>query len=145
MSRSSATAKDQSASPTAPRCDSLLRSATLLCGRDVALHHSRPPLQQSLLSHGFLAPRRNLAAQVQGLGPIFRLRISVLNTGRRPVSEIVVSFKFNSSLYRFKQSLIKVSASSCELQSAACVPSTRLGLASIRLETCSSCLPIECG
>ncbi len=47
--------------------------------------------------------------QVQGLGPVFRLTVSILNSSPSTVpTDLVLTFKCNESLYRIKKKLIQV-------------------------------------
>jgi len=49
-----------------------------------------------------------LTAQVQGLGPRFKLKLNLQNTGTRAVTDMVVTFAYNAMLYRLKSSLVRV-------------------------------------
>ena len=49
-----------------------------------------------------------LTAQVQGLGPRFKLKLNLQNTGSKAVCDMVVTFSYNAMLYRLKQSLVRV-------------------------------------
>jgi len=75
-----------------------------------------------------------LAAQVRGMGPLFRIRLSALscarpgallglalysggcnrlslhNTGEEPVADVVVAFSLNPAVYRVRQPLLKLPA-----------------------------------
>ena len=42
-----------------------------------------------------------LTAQVQGLGPRFRIKLSVQNTGRKTVSDLVCTLNYNAMLCAF--------------------------------------------
>lgn len=49
-----------------------------------------------------------LTAQVQGLGPAFKVKLSLQNTGRKVVTDMVATLTYNAMLYRLKQSLFKI-------------------------------------
>jgi len=49
-----------------------------------------------------------LTAQVQGLGPRFKVKLSLQNTGRKVVKDMMATFNYNAMLYRLKQSLFKI-------------------------------------
>jgi len=49
-----------------------------------------------------------LTAQVQGLGPRFKVKLSLQNTGRKMVSDLAATLNYNAMLYRLKQSLFKI-------------------------------------
>jgi len=49
-----------------------------------------------------------LTAQVQGLGPRFKVKLSLQNTGRKMVTDMAATFNYNPMLYRLKQSLFKI-------------------------------------
>ena len=49
-----------------------------------------------------------LTAQVQGLGPRFKLKLNLQNTGSKAVCDMVVTFAYNAMLYRLKSSLVRV-------------------------------------
>jgi len=51
-----------------------------------------------------------LAAQVRGMGPLFRIRLSLHNTGEDPVADVVVAFSLNPAVYRVRQPLLKLPA-----------------------------------
>ena len=44
-----------------------------------------------------------LTAQVQGLGPKFKIKLSLQNTGGKAVSDLAVALNYNALLYRTKQ------------------------------------------
>lgn len=46
-----------------------------------------------------------LTAQVQGLGPRFKIKISLQNTGTKGVADLCVALNYNALLYRLKQSV----------------------------------------
>lgn len=47
-------------------------------------------------------------AKVQGLGPVFKIKISLKNTGNRPVSDLPVTFTFNPEIYSVRSQVSKV-------------------------------------
>ena len=50
-----------------------------------------------------------ISAQVQGLGPLFQLTITVQNTSpSTPATNHFITFKFDESLYRINKKLIQV-------------------------------------
>jgi Bardet-Biedl syndrome 1 protein len=49
-----------------------------------------------------------MTAQVQGLGPKFKLKLNVQNTGGKSVTHLAVTFNFNAMLYKLKQPLYHV-------------------------------------
>jgi len=49
-----------------------------------------------------------LTAQVQGLGPRFKIKLSLQNTGSKHVSDLNVAVNYNALLYRLKQSVFQV-------------------------------------
>jgi len=49
-----------------------------------------------------------LTAQVQGLGPRFKLKLNLQNTGSKAVCDMAVTFAYNAMLYRLKSSLVRV-------------------------------------
>ena len=60
----------------------------------------------SLGSGGTAALR--LTAQVQGLGPRFKLKLNLQNTGTKAVCDMAVTFAYNAMLYRLKSSVVHV-------------------------------------
>ena len=49
-----------------------------------------------------------LTAQVQGLGPRFKIKISLQNTGSKHVADLLVALNYNALLYRLKTSVFTV-------------------------------------
>lgn len=49
-----------------------------------------------------------LSAQAAGIGPIFKLKITLENTGKRVLTNIPITFKYNHSLYKMRKSIITV-------------------------------------
>lgn len=49
-----------------------------------------------------------LAASVQGLGPLFKIKLSVQNTGIKSVTRIPIIFSYNQEIYSMKQSRISI-------------------------------------
>lgn len=49
-----------------------------------------------------------LLLQVQGLGPLFKLKLTVKNTGAKAVSDLPLTFSYNKDFYRVKSSLTTV-------------------------------------
>lgn len=49
-----------------------------------------------------------LNAQVQGIGPFFRIKLNVQNAGTKAVTEITVAFHYDHELYRVEQSLLLI-------------------------------------
>ena len=49
-----------------------------------------------------------LTAQVQGLGPRFKLKLNLQNTGSKAVCDMAVTFSYNAMLYRLKSPLVRV-------------------------------------
>ena len=47
-----------------------------------------------------------LNAQVQGLGPLFKLKLSVQNTGQAAMMNTPMTFSYNQQLYQIKEPLI---------------------------------------
>ena len=64
------------------------------------------PMSFSSGSGGTAALR--LTAQVQGLGPRFKLKLNLQNTGTKAVCDMAVTFAYNAMLYRLKSSLVHV-------------------------------------
>ena len=44
----------------------------------------------------------------QGLGPLFKIKFSVKNTGQKPIADVPVSMTFNPQLYRVPVAAFKV-------------------------------------
>jgi Bardet-Biedl syndrome 1 protein len=63
----------------------------------------------SLTTSGGGGASIRLNAQVQGIGPLFRLKLNVQNTGTKAVSEVPVVLHYDHSLYRIKQSVLSLS------------------------------------
>ncbi|KAF1778610.1 Bardet-Biedl syndrome 1, N-terminal [Phytophthora cactorum] len=49
-----------------------------------------------------------LNAQVQGIGPFFRIKLNVQNAGTKAVTDITVAFHYDHELYRVEQSLLLI-------------------------------------
>ena len=49
-----------------------------------------------------------LTAQVQGLGPKFKIKLNLQNTGSKAVSDLAVAVNFNALLYRVKSAIFAV-------------------------------------
>lgn len=49
-----------------------------------------------------------LNAQVQGIGPLFRIKLNIQNAGAKAVTALTVAFHYDHSLYRIKQSVLMV-------------------------------------
>jgi len=49
-----------------------------------------------------------LTAQVQGLGPRFKIKLSLQNTGSKGVSDLAVALNYNSLLYKLKHAVVDV-------------------------------------
>ena len=49
-----------------------------------------------------------LTAQVQGLGPRFKLKLQVQNTGRKSVEDLVCILNYNAMLYKLARPVIKI-------------------------------------
>ena len=49
-----------------------------------------------------------LTAQVQGLGPRFKIKLSLMNTGSKAVSELCVALNYNALNYRVKAAVFDV-------------------------------------
>lgn len=49
-----------------------------------------------------------LTAQVQGLGPLFKIKLTVQNTGPKPMSDVPIVFSFNQDLYRMRSPTMTV-------------------------------------
>ncbi len=49
-----------------------------------------------------------LNAQVQGIGPLFRLKLNLQNAGSKTVSEVPIALHYDHSLYRIKQSVLLI-------------------------------------
>ena len=49
-----------------------------------------------------------LTAQVQGLGPRFKIKLSLMNTGSKAVSELSVALNYNALNYRVKAAVFDV-------------------------------------
>ncbi len=49
-----------------------------------------------------------LAAQVAGLGPVFKLKLSLENSGKRVLCHIPITFSYNHQLYKMRKNIIKV-------------------------------------
>ena len=49
-----------------------------------------------------------LTAQVQGLGPKFKIKLSLQNTGSKAVSELEVALNYNALLYRVRAAIFDV-------------------------------------
>ncbi|KAJ0394397.1 hypothetical protein P43SY_000098 [Pythium insidiosum] len=47
-----------------------------------------------------------LNAQVQGIGPVFRIKLNVQNAGTKAITDITVAFHYDHELYRFSKSLM---------------------------------------
>ena len=70
-----------------------------------AISHELPrdPIYLPLTSHGL-----RLTAQVQGLGPRFKIKLSLQNTGSKHVADLSVALNYNALLYRLKSSVFAV-------------------------------------
>jgi len=49
-----------------------------------------------------------LDAKVQGLGPLFKLKLNIKNTGAKPVTDIPLTISYNHDIYKLKTSLISI-------------------------------------
>ena len=49
-----------------------------------------------------------LTAQVQGLGPRFKIKLSLQNTGSKAVFDNVVALNYNALIYKIKQAVFEV-------------------------------------
>lgn len=89
-----------------------------------------------------------LTAQVQGLGPLFKLKLNLQNTGNKPVQDLDVTFSANPVLYKLHSRVLQLPLllptvtyrCDCDIESI-----DESGLAdTVRIYVCtrSSCLPI---
>ena len=51
-----------------------------------------------------------LKAQVQGIGPFFKITLNLQNASTQSVYDVPVAFHFDHELYRMKQSLLHIPA-----------------------------------
>eukprot|EP01027_Heterolobosea_sp_BB2_P010349 GEZU01015192.1.p1 GENE.GEZU01015192.1~~GEZU01015192.1.p1 ORF type:complete len:217 (+),score=39.72 GEZU01015192.1:36-686(+) len=49
-----------------------------------------------------------LTAQVQGLGPLFKIKLSIQNTGTKHLSNVPIIFSYNQEIYNIKSATITV-------------------------------------
>ena len=49
-----------------------------------------------------------LNPQVQGLGPIFRLKLDIQNTGNRPIFGVPLSFSYNQQVYKLSEHMVNL-------------------------------------
>jgi hypothetical protein len=49
-----------------------------------------------------------LTVSSQGLGPLFKIKLSLKNTGQKPISDVPVTVMFNPALYEIPLSAIRV-------------------------------------
>ena len=49
-----------------------------------------------------------LSPEVQGIGPIFRLKLGVQNTGNRPIFDVPLAFAYNSQIYKLSAHVISL-------------------------------------
>jgi hypothetical protein len=59
-----------------------------------------------------------LTVASQGLGPIFKIKLSLKNTGQKPISHVPLTLTFNPQLYEVPVSAIQVRASRGRVRSA---------------------------
>jgi len=49
-----------------------------------------------------------LTAQVQGIGPLFKLKINIENTGKRNIQDTIITFIYNHALYKIKNHILQI-------------------------------------
>ena len=49
-----------------------------------------------------------LNPQVQGLGPIFKLKLDIQNTGNRPIFNVPLVFSYNQQVYKLSEHMVNL-------------------------------------
>lgn len=49
-----------------------------------------------------------LNAQVSGLGPLFKIKIDITNTGQKALVKVPITFVYNQKIYGMKQSIVEI-------------------------------------
>eukprot|EP00735_Rhodelphis_limneticus_P001522 TRINITY_DN12154_c0_g1::TRINITY_DN12154_c0_g1_i1::g.26505::m.26505 TRINITY_DN12154_c0_g1::TRINITY_DN12154_c0_g1_i1::g.26505 ORF type:complete len:585 (-),score=107.23,sp/Q3V3N7/BBS1_MOUSE/40.00/1e-141,BBS1/PF14779.1/2.4e-77,BBS2_Mid/PF14783.1/4,BBS2_Mid/PF14783.1/91,BBS2_Mid/PF14783.1/2.8e+02,BBS2_Mid/PF14783.1/3.9,PHTB1_N/PF14727.1/1.2e+03,PHTB1_N/PF14727.1/1.6e+02,PHTB1_N/PF14727.1/3.2 TRINITY_DN12154_c0_g1_i1:527-2281(-) len=92
-----------------------------------------------------------LNAQVQGLGPKFKIKVGVQNCGEKPIYGVMVNMSFNDQLYQVEPTLVRLPALIPGLQHRHEVNVQSLdsqtgggGVIKVFVTTPASCVPVIC-